>query len=249
MNCDQVFDILTRGPFPTGNPSDDLVERHLVACHPCRQLADALRPAVELFHEAIAIEESRLLPGYRGLLFTTQPQRLPPAINAANQATVVPPAALTAAVPSTVIQPAPAKGKMKASRCSGSRIGQFAAATLLGISLCALSFSLGSSSKHGWLSVNGERGPWPQTSGPVRYLPSESGQQMLAALAIPAECFQLGAEPAMAPVIDSHGKILLTSMNQHTSFFCCQHCHVKASSKTPRGADNQNGSCQACHDR
>jgi hypothetical protein len=28
MNCDQVFDVLTRGPFPTGEPSDEPVEHH-----------------------------------------------------------------------------------------------------------------------------------------------------------------------------------------------------------------------------
>lgn len=68
MNCDQVFDILTRGPFPTGHPSDLEVEMHLHACGGCRRLADALRPAVELFEEAVGPEESRGLPGYWGLL-------------------------------------------------------------------------------------------------------------------------------------------------------------------------------------
>lgn len=64
MNCDQVFDILTRGPFPTGTPCDLGVESHLARCPECRRLAEALRPALELFQEAIAPEESRDLPGY-----------------------------------------------------------------------------------------------------------------------------------------------------------------------------------------
>ena len=64
MNCDQVFDILTRGPFPTGTPCDAGVEAHLDACGECRRLAEALRPALELFQEAIGPEESRDLPGY-----------------------------------------------------------------------------------------------------------------------------------------------------------------------------------------
>lgn len=64
--CDDVFDILTRGPFPTGDDHDDEVELHLRACHECRQLAEALRPAVGLIHEAI--EEERELPSYRGAL-------------------------------------------------------------------------------------------------------------------------------------------------------------------------------------
>jgi len=66
MNCDRVFEVLTRGPFPTGDDSDVLVESHLSACHECRQLAEALRPAVALFHEAVAVTEGSDLPSYRG---------------------------------------------------------------------------------------------------------------------------------------------------------------------------------------
>jgi hypothetical protein len=66
MNCDRVFDVLTRGPFPTGAASDAAVERHLGCCVECRRLATALRPAVELFEEAIRPEESHGLPSYWG---------------------------------------------------------------------------------------------------------------------------------------------------------------------------------------
>src|SRR3954449_12551116 len=68
LNCDQVFDVLTRGPFPTGEPQDEAVERHLRACHECRQLAEALRPAVALLHEAVSGEEAEQLPEYQGSL-------------------------------------------------------------------------------------------------------------------------------------------------------------------------------------
>jgi hypothetical protein len=64
MNCDQVFDVLTRGPFPTGAASDTAVQRHLAACGECRQLAEALRPALDLIHESVPPEESWGLPGY-----------------------------------------------------------------------------------------------------------------------------------------------------------------------------------------
>jgi hypothetical protein len=70
MNCDQVFDILTRAPFPSGEATDTDVEHHLRACHECRQLAEALRPAVDLFHESIPADESFDLPGYMGELFS-----------------------------------------------------------------------------------------------------------------------------------------------------------------------------------
>jgi hypothetical protein len=71
MNCDQVFDILTRGPFPAGEPSDAAVERHLCACHECRELAEALQPSVSLFHESINPDEGAELPGYRGALWNS----------------------------------------------------------------------------------------------------------------------------------------------------------------------------------
>jgi len=63
-----VFEVLTRGPFPTGEPQDEAVERHLRACHECRQLAEALRPAVALLHEAVSSEEAEQLPEYQGSL-------------------------------------------------------------------------------------------------------------------------------------------------------------------------------------
>ena len=73
VSCDQVFDVLTRGPFPTGAASDEGVEQHLRACHECRQLAEALRPAVALMHEAVSAEQAIDLPGYQGSLPCSEP--------------------------------------------------------------------------------------------------------------------------------------------------------------------------------
>ncbi len=66
MNCDQVFSILTRGPFPTGASSDVDVEFHLERCDGCSQIAEALRPAHDIFEESIPAIEARDLPGYWG---------------------------------------------------------------------------------------------------------------------------------------------------------------------------------------
>jgi hypothetical protein len=66
MDCDRVFMILTRGPFPTGEPWDEQVEAHLESCAECWRLAEALRPALEVFQEAVPPAESRDLPGYWG---------------------------------------------------------------------------------------------------------------------------------------------------------------------------------------
>jgi hypothetical protein len=66
MDCNQVFMILTRGPFPTGEPWDEEVEVHLERCTDCWRLAEALRPALEVFQEAVPPAEGRDLPGYWG---------------------------------------------------------------------------------------------------------------------------------------------------------------------------------------
>ena len=48
------------------------MEHHLRACHECRRLAEALRPAVALLHEAVDRAEALELPEYHG---TLPPQR------------------------------------------------------------------------------------------------------------------------------------------------------------------------------
>jgi hypothetical protein len=66
MDCNRVFMVLTRGPFPTGEVWDEDVEAHLEVCADCWRLAEALRPALEVFQEAVPPAESRQLPGYWG---------------------------------------------------------------------------------------------------------------------------------------------------------------------------------------
>ena len=66
LDCDQVFEVLTRGPFPTGAASDVIVEAHLSECADCARLAAALRPALELFQETIDVDQRHSLPSYWG---------------------------------------------------------------------------------------------------------------------------------------------------------------------------------------
>ncbi len=68
MTCDAAFEVLTRGPFPTGGPEDRDVERHLRVCHECHHLAEALHPAVALLHESVTDIEAQHLPRYHGPL-------------------------------------------------------------------------------------------------------------------------------------------------------------------------------------
>lgn len=66
MDCEEIFGWLTSGPFPTGLSEDADIEAHLTICPDCASLAEALRPAPDLFHESLTPSESRDLPGYRG---------------------------------------------------------------------------------------------------------------------------------------------------------------------------------------
>jgi len=66
MNCDDVFEELTRGPFPSGQATDAAIEAHLAACPGCRRLAQVFAPAVTLLHESLHAEECQELPAYWG---------------------------------------------------------------------------------------------------------------------------------------------------------------------------------------
>ena len=68
FSCDDVFDVLTRQPFPSGGVDDEVVESDLAVCDECRQLAEAFRPALSLFHESLSAGFDDELPVYRGRL-------------------------------------------------------------------------------------------------------------------------------------------------------------------------------------
>jgi len=119
MNCDRVFDILTRGPFPTGTSIDATVESHLIRCADCRRLAGALQPSVESMAEGVSPEESSDLPGYWGELFVAPQRRSSPRTRQVKRA------ALRKEVrrrPSPVVR-------------SPSNVWRFAAAMVLGVTL------------------------------------------------------------------------------------------------------------------
>jgi len=65
-SCDDVFEVLTSGPFPTGRVHEDRnIEAHLKVCHECRELAEALRPATDMLaSNSINCDETQPLPSY-----------------------------------------------------------------------------------------------------------------------------------------------------------------------------------------
>lgn len=173
MKCDNVFDILTRGPFPTGDPSDAAVERHLAACHDCRQLAEALRPAVELFHESISSDEVDSLPGYRGVL--CEVERTSAVMTAISESSVEP-------ARTVVEQHAPQQDGRKRWEFTW----RFATALLFMIGL-----GIGI-----WFS-NPEPG-LPQagrtSAASDRFQPDENGREILLSIGLSSECLPLGTE-------------------------------------------------------
>ncbi len=73
MRCDDVFEILTSVPFPSGSSTDEAVEQHLSACHECRSFAEAMRPIA-----SIATESD--LPTYNGRISEQTTGHQPPSL-------------------------------------------------------------------------------------------------------------------------------------------------------------------------
>jgi len=209
-DCDQVFDALTRGPFPAGEASDRHVERHLACCHECRALAEALRPAVDLFHEAIEPEECRDLPGYQGRLepMSAGALRVMAAIEREPR-------------PSSRLVP---KGKPVQNAAWWERFAanpwRLSAALALGMSLAMI----------GWIGWQADNAPLIASVG--RYAPTEQGRIALAALPLERECFHHDASSATLSYqccTKCHGagagKTAATTQLLAAVVSSCQACH------------------------
>ena len=53
FDCDRTFDRLTAGLLLAGSPEAAEIDAHIASCEACRNLANALRPATHLVHEAL----------------------------------------------------------------------------------------------------------------------------------------------------------------------------------------------------
>ncbi|QDU96873.1 anti-sigma factor [Lignipirellula cremea] len=167
MNCDRVFDILTRGPFPAGEADDAVVERHLFACHECRQLAEALRPAVSLFHESLAADQGSGLPAYLGTLTERPAQDLATSVRLA--------IAQETAVRASQPEPSVVRSQRPARQIAPPLLGAAALVLLLCVGMSF--FGVGSA------------GPSGDThAATVRFQPDRQGLAQLAALSLPASC-------------------------------------------------------------
>jgi hypothetical protein len=232
VSCDQVFDVLTRGPFPAGQDSDEAVELHLRACHECRQLAEALQPAVALLHEAMPRDEGTALPAYHGELFAR------PATNARVRP-----------LPEVIVDYR-AEPRTQAARFWSRGAKKLhiaarlvAAGSLIG-SLSLLVWSLG------LLLHNVQREPFAAAAPAVsaaRHRPTAAGIATLAALHLPQVCFPSASsgagETKAAAVFSPQPRATATHV-------CCTRCHSEASpNKTAvRSIARLEQSCSACHE-
>jgi hypothetical protein len=227
MNCDQVFDILTRGPFPTGTACDTPVEAHLNACRDCRRLAEALRPALELFQEAIGPEESRDLPGYWCAVATEPTQ---PAVSYAQE-----------------LKPRRAAGGMwsrnsLARHWSAVTVWRMAAMLALGITLGSLAGSRVMLEGRGAIPPFGSSGT----------APAADDDHQDRAVTVPTEWAVLPAacsrnRPGTGPRYSVRGDRLLANADL-SNLDCCSECHNANSDTVPKSATMKVAQhCQVCH--
>ncbi|MBI3837367.1 MAG: hypothetical protein HY288_05475 [Planctomycetia bacterium] len=229
MNCDQVFDILTRGPFPTGTPCDTGVEAHLNSCSECRRLAEALRPALELFQEAVGPDESRDLPGYWCAVATDRKQ---PVVSFAKD----PQPRL--AVPRTW-----AKARL-GKNWSALAAWRFAALLALGVMAGSLMSSRGTFDGFSALP------PLGGGAAAVPAAPNDDGPRFTLAehqelATLPAACFR--HIPVNAPRYRVPSRQLLAKADL-SNLSCCTDCHHANAEGVPKSATAMvSQSCQLCH--
>jgi len=226
MNCDQVFDILTRGPFPTGTSCDEPVEAHLNACPQCHRLAEALRPALELFQEAVDPEESRDLPGYWTGAATERQQAILSYATDFESRRAAPRAPVRQAL-----------GAHKA-RLSALIAWRMAAMLALGVTLGSLVSDRVAFNGFTWppLGVN--------AAAPIVPRPDQPRLTLIELAALPAACFRNQSDDAARI---SLGAGQLPSSAELASL-CCTGCHNSTADAVPRVATVKVAqSCQLCH--
>ena len=229
IQCDEVFEILTRGPFPTGAPSDGIVESHLTHCESCRQLAEALRPAVELFQEAVAPEESRNLPSYWGDSGSNLAPWLTVERTATRRASRRPAAA-----------PQRARARLKIPAASLQPAARLAAAVVLGMALAGLLRQLGSVERQLDLQA-----PLAVSDAhEVRWRLEEDGRQWFDRHGLSAACAAGDQAPKLAA--SRRGKATKDAIQ----LACCSSCHSAAGAGrkfSDSAMSTVANACKACH--
>ena len=273
MTCDEVFDVLTRGPFPSGARDEAQVEDHLGHCQECRRLAMALRPAVELFQEAVGPDESCGLPGYHGRLGRPAAGSLSEDLDevsadnaAANGVASGGREELSrrdalkqrptpwSAIRATWGTPRPHAPALAGARAGSSRANllRFAAALLVGVAAAAGSRGL---MNRPTTSVDGPSDPVPpglvQGSAADDANSREARKLWLAGLVLPPSCAAHDGESAEAkkPAAEVLSGLQLAAVDRASRLDCCTDCHSSANpGLLPAEAQSLVArACRACH--
>lgn len=249
LSCDQVFDVLTQGPFPqfpAAKPSaaeppqvqqsvrDEEVELHLSVCHSCRQLAEALRPATTALGKAslgIAAEtlaQRDSLPQYRG--------RLPQLATSEPLATTID--EILRREEEERAQIAEAKdqlarlerNQLRQTRRQASRRATQIAAIAVSTAIVSLSAAVMM-----WIGLSMESQPSTMAAIPSitrpAITPSANSLVHLVALHLPEDC-RHPADSTLAlasPPLASPARADRSGLATNTSFECCTRCHRSTS--------------------
>ena len=243
MNCDQVFDILTRGPFPTGHRSDRAVELHLGECPECQRLANALRPAIELFQEAISGDEGRELPGYWGGMIDESEEFQP--TGRLTQVTRHLPAALHRRID---------RSRRWVSAQTGGNGLRFLAAMLIGVALGAVVWTAGVPARESAAprlanidsdaskeTASAQVPGWTNASSVSNASDLQTTLQLAQACLTPGSLFsgEAGEGGSYAAVLS-----VADLAQQH----CCTRCHHALADKShPKATAAVAHSCEICH--
>jgi hypothetical protein len=238
LNCDQVFDVLTRGPFPTGEPKDEAVEHHLRACHECRRLAEALRPAVALMHEAVTSDQAIDLPEYQGSLPVRGPARRR----------------------LSMVRLATAGAKAQAASCTASpvrgeprRPQAISAVRFIAVSLLIAGLGLAGGMMFSPRGLEllailpGALVPAPAAASVADGSPDAKGLLTLASLKLPIACVPLSHRPISAEqAAEIAAAIASGSLD---GLRCCTECHRAglSQSKATKLVAIAQQNCQVCH--
>jgi hypothetical protein len=234
VNCDQVFDVLTRGPFPTGEASDEAVEQHLRVCHDCRQLAEALRPAISLLHEAVSASQGQSLPEYQGSL----------PVLACDDDPYASPRPLALGLRQLDRRPQPAKRTVDFTQfMNGLRL---VAASVLVVALGTMAWGLVMSARNSGVTAGSPTRPAPTFRGIAAARPDERGLIKLASLQLPGACFP----PQLTATVDVGTTLESALAGSNDALRCCTHCHAdgKAAANVQVAANTRFvQGCAACH--
>lgn len=260
VSCDDVFERLTSGPFPTrrdrdhDSPAhDQKIQRHIDACHECRLLAESLRPSLSLIHEAVGTPSTSCLPSYQSLGEATESTVAIVSIDSSS---------LSSRSQKQPWMNASAKQTRIPSHAhSFSSFGHVLAMLMVCIGFAAFGILAIEKARDG---VHAETQAVAMFSPAREGVPSEAGMAFLSSLGVSNVCFEESSREILANVqVEQESEIVnqAEEVDQPKSTIdCCTECHSADRSVTNQSMNETAWvhsatvsasliarSCSACH--